>query len=128
MRGKAHSDEIRAQVMAALLAGQGVTETAKQYKIPHQTVSRIKNEILPEQLGEIGREKARRIESMLFGYLCANLEALQRQCKVASDETYLKRQPASELATLHGVMADKSIRLLEAALPAEQPEEAADAE
>ena len=37
-RGKAHSDETRAAVMAALMAGQLPSEVAKSYKLPERTV------------------------------------------------------------------------------------------
>src|SRR5207249_15883 len=37
-RSVAHSDETRAAVLAALLAGQSITEVAKQYRIGRATV------------------------------------------------------------------------------------------
>jgi transposase-like protein len=114
MKGKAHTDEIRAQAQAALLAGQGVSEVAKQYQLPHSTVSRLKT-ALGQKLDEVGRKKVRDFGEMLGTYLEANLKALTAQALVASDPKYIQKQPASELATLHGVMADKGIRLLEAA-------------
>jgi transposase-like protein len=114
-RGKAHSDEVRAQVMAALLAGQGVNEVAQTYNLPKQTVSRMKAGLSDADLGQVGTKKSERIEALLYDYLTANLSTLRKQTEVAGDTEYLKKQPASELATLHGVMADKAIRILEAA-------------
>lgn len=114
-RGVPHSDDTNAAVMAALLAGQGVTEVADRYKLPKSTVSRIKSELLPEQLEQIGTERGRRIEDRLFAYLDLNFDALDSQARVAADEQYLKQFPPQQLAILHGVMADKNIRLLEAA-------------
>jgi transposase-like protein len=113
-KGKAHSDEVRAQVIAALLTGQGVTEVAEQYRLPHSTVSRLKSQI-QDKLDELGRKKKRDFGEKLAEYLEANLNALTAQAKAVSDPAYIKKQAAHELATLHGVMADKGIRLLEAA-------------
>ena len=39
---KHHEPEIRAAVMAALLAGQGVSAVARKYRLPESTVSRWK--------------------------------------------------------------------------------------
>jgi transposase-like protein len=38
MRGKQHSEETKAQAMAALLSGQGITEIAKAYELNESTV------------------------------------------------------------------------------------------
>jgi transposase-like protein len=114
VRGKPHSEETKAAVMAALLAGQGVEETAQAYNLPKQTVSDWKAGLSAEEFGLIRTKKGERIEELLFRYLTSTLEALQKQTEVASDAAYLKQQPADSLAVLHGVMADKSIRLLEA--------------
>jgi len=114
MRGKRHSDEIRAQVIAALLAGQGVMEVASQYNLDASIVSRWKNGIGSQDLQVIATKKSDQIEQLLFNYLTANLAALEAQAIVVSESSYVKQQPADSLAVLHGVMADKAIRLLEA--------------
>ena len=101
--------------MAALLAGQGVTEVARAYNLPKGTVGGWKAEIETEQ---IRTKKGERLEGMVFDYLTANFEALRQQAEVASDQNYLRKQSADNLAVLHGVMADKAVRLLEAAAAA----------
>ena len=125
VQGKAHSDETRAQVIAALLAGQGVSEVAKQYHLPQSTVSRLKTQI-KDKLDELGCKKKRDFGEKLATYLEANLNALTAQAKAVSDPVYIKKQAAHELATLHGVMADKGIRLLEAASQLGNDEDSAD--
>lgn len=56
--------------------------------------------------------------SLLFHeYLRANLNAQIAQAYVAADPTYIVRQPAGELATLHGVLNDKLIRAVDALRP-----------
>lgn len=114
MRGKKHSDEVQAQVMAALLAGQGVGEIAAQYNIPDSTVSDLRKRAEAE-FGELRKQnKGQIIENLLFEYLTSTLQTLKNQSEIAGEREYIFKQPAGEFAVLHGVMADKSIRLLEA--------------
>lgn len=58
--------------------------------------------------------KKQRVVALMLEYLEANLNAQIAQAYVAADPTYINRQPASELAILHGVLSDKSFRLVEA--------------
>ena len=111
----AHSEETRQSVIAALLTGQGVNEVARAYKLPKATVSRIKNELTPQVLEQIGTQKRDEIGDMLGSYVRTNLETLKVQSEHFRDKDWLKRQSASEIAVLHGVIADKTIRILEAA-------------
>ncbi len=113
-RGVPHSDETNVAVEAALLTGQGVSEVARAYNLPKSTVSRIKNELLPAQLEQVGTEKGKRIEALLFKYLKKGLKALGKQSELAADLSYLKQFPPQQLAVLHGVMADKMVRIIEA--------------
>ena len=115
MRGKKHSDDVRAQVMAALLAGQGVMEVASQYNLDASVVSRWKSAIPNDQLQVVATKKGERIEQLLFEYLTETLVTLKEQTILARERDYVTKQPAGELAVLHGVMADKAVRLLEAA-------------
>jgi transposase-like protein len=111
--------------MAALLAGQGITEVATQYNLDVSIVSRWRSAMPDEQLQVVAIKKSHDIEVLLFKYLTQTLITLDEQAKVVSEREYIIKQPAGELAVLHGVMADKAIRLLEAAeraraaLPAE---------
>jgi hypothetical protein len=50
----------------------------------------------------------------------AGLETLEAQARAFRDPAYLARQPAGELAVLHGVLADKLIRILSAFEPVEE--------
>ena len=125
-RGVEHTEDTKAAVMAALLAGQGVTDVATQYRLPKSTVSRMKNELLPEQLEKVEADKGKRIEDLLFGYLDAGITALTNQAELAGDVSYLKQFPPQQLAVLHGVMADKMVRIIEASTPADLPSAAAE--
>ena len=105
---KHHEPEIRAAVMAALLAGRGVCEVARQHKLPESTVSRWRADArrdagLTDDVGQL-----------LMEYLTANLTTLRAQAVAFRDPAWLREQPAGELGVLHGILCDKSIRLLEA--------------
>lgn len=109
-RGKEHGEEARAAVMAALLAGQGVHEIAAKYRLPERTIRRWRE----AQLAEVGHKKAQRIDDLIYDYLAANLSSLRSQAEAVAEKRYVQKQTASDLAILHGVMADKAIRILEA--------------
>jgi DNA-binding transcriptional ArsR family regulator len=51
-RGIQLTDEKRAQVIAALAAGDGVREVSRRLDVPVSTVSRLKNETMPKVLRE----------------------------------------------------------------------------
>lgn len=89
----------------------GTSATAAKYDIPRSTLVTWQEtfSIVHNPL-----EKRDRIGSLVAAYLEANLQALIAQAYVASQSEYIERQPADGLAILHGVMADKSVRLLEA--------------
>jgi hypothetical protein len=118
-RGRAHDDDTRDAVANALLAGQGVTEVAKAYSLPKSTVSRIKRELDLErsaQLEQVGTAEGDEWvpSGKVSEYLEAALTALTVQAKVAADETYLRRYPPQQLGILHGIIADKAARIIEA--------------
>jgi transposase len=111
MRGKAHSDETRAAVMAALLAGQGVNDVAEQFKIPKQTVS-----LINQSLDKFGLKKAEsKIPQLVETALEALLESVILIANKTKDDKWLSEQPADKLAVFQGVNCDKAFRILDAA-------------
>jgi len=117
MRGKKHPEDLQARVLASLLAGQGVGEVAAQYNLDKSVVSRWRTAMPEDKLQQLAtktQEKGEQIEEALFGYLIETLQTLKEQAVIAREREYLIKQPAGEFAVLHGVMADKSVRLLEA--------------
>lgn len=56
----------------------------------------------------------KKYNNTLFEYLIKTLETLRVQQEVFRDEDFLKAQSANALAVLHGVLANKVFRLLEA--------------
>ena len=110
MRGKEHTNEVRAEVISALLAGQGVNEVSRRYNIPKATVSRIKNGLALEQLEQ------KNIADLVEEHLTESLKAATALAqKVTSNESWFIKQNAADIGVLYGILTDKSIRILEAA-------------
>ena len=112
MARRSYSEETKAAVMAALLEGQSLNYVAKQYKIPKSTIANWSAELNRD--GMVPDQKKEEIGDLLICYVALSLKTLQRQVKKFADEKWLEQQSASEVAVLHGVIADKTIRLLEA--------------
>lgn len=110
-----HSPEIRAAVLAALLAGQSVSQVAKEYKLPKGTVSAWKNRCDPSYVSATQKETTGETTGDLLHRLVdANLKALLAGAELGADLTWARTQAAAELATFYGVMSDKTFRMLEA--------------
>jgi transposase-like protein len=107
--GAVYSEELKAQVMAALLSGQSINSVAREYNLPKGTVSSWLN-----RRARPAAEKGSYIDTLLVSYVEENLVTLREQAIFFRDVDWLKQQEASQLAVLHGVIADKTIRLLEA--------------
>ena len=120
-RKKARDPEVRAAVLAALLAGQSITAVASTYRIPTGTIkawakrARDRGDTVAE-VADDATAKKRKVEvgELILAYLRENLTTLRAQQEVFRDREWLKTQSAGELAVLHGVTVDKAVRLLEA--------------
>jgi len=109
-----YSDHIKAQALAALLAGQSVAQVAATFGVPTGTLrswkSRQRN---GDAVATVATEKRELIGALLLDYLVSTLDTLKAQQVVFSDTEWLRKQSASEVAVLHGVLVDKAVRLLE---------------
>lgn len=119
MKKYKHSDETKAAVMSALLTGQTVTAVASEYSLDKSTVSRWRARLTDEALQSVATKKGETLETLLIDYVTTNLRTLKAQSEVAGRPDYVQKQPASELAVLHGVLADKTVRILAALEPIE---------
>ncbi len=110
-----YSDEVKAQCLAALLAGQSVAAVARAYRVPVGTVKSWKSRQKDASVASVASHESReRIGELLLGYLAESLEVARAQLRVFRDPEWLKAQTASEVGVLHGIIVDKSVRLLEA--------------
>jgi hypothetical protein len=108
------SEETKSAIIAALMTGQGVTVVAKKYKVDKATVSRIKSKISESDLQQLSTEKKEKIGDLIAKYLEESLHTLSVQQAHFRDKQWLKEQSAAELGPLHGIIADKVFRILEA--------------
>ncbi len=117
---RAHPPEIKAQVLAALLAGQSVTQTAKDYDLNKSVVSRWRKAMSCDTLQLIATEKERTLDELLLEHVQENLKALSSLAKTFGNPEWSKRQGAAELGVVFGIVSDKTVRIL-AALEPEEP-------
>ena len=109
---KPHPAKTIARAMAILATGGTVADVVAELKIPKQTVSDWAK-LVPET-GQ-PRTKKEVVEELYAQYLEETLHAVLAQLKVCADPEWIKKQSAAELATLHGVLFDKSVRVFDAA-------------
>ena len=116
-----YSAETKAAVIAALLSGQSVSAVADEYNIPLGTVkswkSRQKN---GDSVAKVATIKKEMIGDLILEYLAASLTTLKAQVEMFSNEEWIAKQNAADVAVLHGVVTDKAVRLLEALATSEE--------
>ncbi len=113
----------KATVIAELATGDSISAVAKRHQINKGTVSRWNREarmlvptapVAANAQPDATQKRRREIGEQLYDYLEASITALTVQLRCFGDADWIKTQPAGELATLHGVIADKTVRLLAA--------------
>jgi transposase-like protein len=109
-----YSDEVKARCLSALLSGQTFSQVASAFGVPIGTLKSWKQRSGLASPTADASAKRERIGGLLLEYLEEGLITLREQVKIFRDPTWLKTQSAGEAAVLHGVIADKQIRLLEA--------------
>ena len=123
-----YSEQQKKEALDAIAENETLSSVAKRLAIPVSTLSgwlkkSKQMEVGPikpvsiltssHQLGDIGDH--------LVDYICELLSTLKLQAKFLSNEEWLKAQSANQLAALHGVLADRTILLLEALSEPPQP-------
>lgn len=115
MRGRRHSDETRAAVIAALLAGQGVNQVADKFGLDSGMVSRWKQSVPAEIWDGIKEQKKERLVDLVEAHLMASLKASTKVAEQAHNDKWRDQQSAENLAVFYGVLSDKAFRLIEIA-------------
>jgi len=115
-RGAAHPVELRAEAVAAVLAGAALTEVARRYSLSKQTLSQwVQDEIRTVRTDHHAR--AAQLTDRLFDILNVHLETLSAQLQAAARPAWLEKQSAAELAQLVAVERDTTLRLLAGLFP-----------
>lgn len=121
MARREYSEETKAAVMAALLAGQTIAQVASEYRIPVGTVNAWSARAHQVPVVSAVGDRRERIGDLILSNLETLMIAVEEIVKsVSADKEWLRRQSASEVAVLVGVFADKAYRILEA-LPEPEP-------
>jgi len=115
-----YDEATKSAVMAALLTGQSINYVAKEYKIPRGTIASWSRNL--QRNHTVSTEKRERIGQLIIDNVEAEFETMIAMQDVFTDKDWLKKQSASELAVLYGVIKDKAIRVLEA-LPGDNGEQ-----
>ena len=113
-RGAAHPDELRAQAVAAVLAGAAMAEVARQHGISKGTLG---NWLAAHNaaVGTVGTDNARDPETLgdlIFDLITTHVTTIQAQLQAAASPSWLEKQSAAELAQLVAVERDTTLRLL----------------
>jgi hypothetical protein len=103
--------EVKAAVVAALLAGQSISQIAKQFKIPKGTVSNWKKR-MAQGVQENGTQNG--IGDLLVELVRENLKGLMAGAALLQDPVWMRKQGAAEVGTFLGITHDKTMRMLEA--------------
>ncbi len=116
-RGQPHSPETKATALAALATGESVSSVARRLGISRTTATMWRDAAGLHESTAVVQEKKAAIGEQLYGYLEDSIETLDQQVCCMRDETWVKQQSAAGLAMLHGVLFDKTWRLLAAFQP-----------
>ena len=117
-----YDDQKRAAALAALLAGQSVSQVARDYNVSRQSVMAWRDKA-GISVTPVGQQKRDEIGELVSGVLYANLHAIQILAeRIATDQDWFTRQDAADIAVLSGVLTDKAVRILEALESAASPD------
>lgn len=133
-----HSTDVKAQAIAALLTGETAAAVAARLGLPAGTVRKWKAEeirtgaviaVPPEIAEERARDRARKAEQaeqrreelgeLVTEYIRESLRTLRTQAEFFASRDWLAKQNAADAAVLHGVLNDKTVRILAAVRPVE---------
>jgi transposase-like protein len=121
-RGVQHSAELRAQVIAAILAGASISAAAKQFGIDKGLASRWFASDATVATAQRARERdPQTLEALIYDLVAQHLATLQLQLQAATSADWIEKQSAAELAQLVIAERDTLLRLLAGFRPAEQP-------
>ena len=118
-----YSEEVRARCVAAMLEGQGFPIVSKEYHVPQSTLQYWKKKARGQLPVNVAEQRESRIANLIGEYLEASLETLKAQTIAFRDPSWLREQSAAEVGVLHGVLLDKSVRILDAIERAGEREE-----
>jgi transposase-like protein len=115
-RGVAHPVSLRAEAVAAVLAGASLADVARQYGISKTTLATWRDQ--DDEVRTVRTEQRTReerldaVEDLLFDLVAEHAKTLTAELQFATRPEWLEKQSAAELAQLVGAQKETLIRLL----------------
>jgi transposase-like protein len=120
-RGVAHPPELRAQVLAAIIAGATINEASRRFDLDTGLVSRWASADAAVAATRAAHARTpEALEAMLFDLVAEHVTTIRAQLQAAASSAYVQGQTAGDLAALLGAERDTLIRLLAGFRPVEQ--------
>ncbi len=108
---------IHAQALADFTTGMGVRAVARRYGISQSTASAWHGEARGTVQAVVRTQKQHDLGGLVVDYLEEALITLTAHVRLARDQEWFMRQNAADLAIFHGVLVDKTTRILSAMQP-----------
>lgn len=108
--GEEKEKAVKAAAQAALLLGQPASQVSLQYGLPQSTVAQWEGVLITA--GAVGRRD--RLSEMLMVFIEQELKSLMAISIVTSDERWVRRQNADQLAHYVAVKSDRLMAMLAA--------------
>lgn len=112
MGRRSYSDDFKAEVMAALLAGQSVTDVSKEYEVPRGTVAGWSSKLNEAGVPTVSNTKKEEFGERLLQLANTIIDAQLSMLQVMAEKDYLRQQDLAQLATAMGITNDKLDRLM----------------
>jgi hypothetical protein len=106
--------ELVGRLQARILNGEKPIQIAEAEGCSYSSVMRAKAKIPADVLERMSAEQVEVISDLIMQQLESGIEASIEIAEQVKDDEWRFAQTAAHLATLYGVVTDKSIRLLEA--------------
>lgn len=116
-----HDDATKAAVLAELQLATPIKTLARKYGITANTIRRWRSDAGLTEPG-VTPEKKEELGAAVLDYIYATLKTLKIQAEFFGDPAWLREQGAASIYLLHGVLADKAIRLLAAIQEGDGPD------
>ena len=110
---KTYDPQTKAAALAALATGDSLNGVARRMGIPKTTLIRWRDVAGVPRPDQTGLQKKQELGEQLFGYLQESITTLGFLVRFTRDESWLKKQSAADVAVLYGVLADKTVRILQ---------------
>jgi len=119
-RGVPHSAELRAEVIAAIIAGTTIADAAARFNLDKSIVSRwAAADATVATTRAMVERTPEALASMIYDLVVEHITTLRAQLQTAAAASYVQGQTAGDLAALLGTERDTLIRLLAGFRPVE---------